>query len=32
MDRVGKLPFGLVLGKCGNVGMLEACVRTNKNM
>jgi hypothetical protein len=27
MDRVGRDSFGMILGKSGNAGLLEACVR-----
>jgi hypothetical protein len=29
MDRVGRASLGLILGKSGNTGLLEACVRQN---
>jgi hypothetical protein len=32
MDRVGRDSLGLILGKPGNAGLLEACVRQNRNL
>jgi hypothetical protein len=32
LDRVGRTSLGLILVKFGNAGLLEACVRQNRNL
>jgi hypothetical protein len=32
MKKMGRPSFGMDLGKSGNTGLLEACVRQNQNL